>query len=178
MRKKFILLICLLSFFSSYSIGQTVLNGVVTDPAGLPLQGVSVHEKGTQNGTVTDGDGKFNITVSHTASILTFTIVGYQVVEQNVNQQQLFNIVLNPLVSVLDEVVVTALGIKREQKALGYAVQDIKGDQLAKVKGVDVGTTLTGRISGLRVMNSTEFNRSPSIQLRGMTPILVIDGVA
>ena len=87
------------------------------------------------------------------------------------------HIQLEPTDEAIAEVVVTALGIKRDKKALGYATQNIGGDKLSNVKGVDVGTTLTGRISGLRVMNSTEFNAVPKIQLRGLSPILVIDGV-
>ena len=77
----------------------------------------------------------------------------------------------------LEEVVVTALGIKRSEKALGYAVQKVGGDKMTTVKSVDVGTALTGKIAGLNVQNSTEFNEAPSILLRGEEPLLVIDGV-
>lgn len=72
---------------------------------------------------------------------------------------------------------VTALGIKREEKALGYAVQKVDGDKLAAVKTVNVATSLTGKIAGLNVKNSTEFNTSPSLSLRASAPLLVIDGV-
>ncbi|ULT25558.1 TonB-dependent receptor plug domain-containing protein [Sphingobacterium sp. E70] len=78
----------------------------------------------------------------------------------------------------LDEVVVTALGVKREQKALGYAVQKVGGAALSSAKGVDVATSLTGRVAGLNIKNSTEFNTTPTIELRGRTPLIVIDGVA
>ncbi len=77
----------------------------------------------------------------------------------------------------LEEVVVTALGIKRSEKALGYAVQKVGGDKMTTVKSVDVGTALTGKIAGLNVQNSTEINEAPSILLRGEEPLLVIDGV-
>ena len=77
----------------------------------------------------------------------------------------------------LDELVVTALGIKREEKALGYSVQKVSGETLNAVKTVDVATSLTGKIAGLNVWNSTEFNKAPSLSLRGETPLLVVDGV-
>lgn len=76
----------------------------------------------------------------------------------------------------LDEVVVTALGIKREQKALGYAVQEVKSDQLTVAKGANVATSLTGKIAGLNIKNSTEFAAAPTLTLRGSTPLLVVDG--
>ena len=77
----------------------------------------------------------------------------------------------------LSEVVVTALGIKREEKALGYAVQAVDGDALQTVKGVDMATSLTGKVAGLLVKNNTEFAQSPDIQIRGENPLIVIDGV-
>lgn len=77
----------------------------------------------------------------------------------------------------LDEVVVTALGIKREQKALGYAVQEVKSDQLTVAKGANVATSLTGKIAGLNIKNSTEFAAAPTLTLRGSTPLLVVDGI-
>src|SRR5690625_4645572 len=78
----------------------------------------------------------------------------------------------------LDEVVVTALGIERDEKALGYAVQKVGGQEVSSAKGVDVATSLTGRVAGLNIKNSTEFNVAPSIELRGESPLIVIDGVA
>ena len=77
----------------------------------------------------------------------------------------------------MDEVVVTALGLKRDQKALGYSVQEIKNDKLTVAKGSNVATSLTGKIAGLSVKNSTEFAASPSLSLRGSTPLLVVDGI-
>ena len=77
----------------------------------------------------------------------------------------------------LNEVVVTALGIKREEKALGYAVQKVGGDNFSTIKPVDVATSLTGKVAGLNIQNSPEFNSAPSISLRGSEPLLVIDGV-
>lgn len=162
---------------SSYLNSQQTTRGtVVDDETNEPLSGVTVRLKRGNQSTQTDENGVFYLEGVKANDILVVSRIGYTMLEIIASNEQVIRMSKGD--RFLEEVVVTALGIKREQKALGYAVQDIKGDQLAKVKGVDVGTTLTGRISGLRVMNSTEFNRSPSIQLRGMTPILVVDGIA
>lgn len=156
---------------------QQRLNGVVVDSeTGEPIPGATVRVQDSNFSTQTDANGKFSFDNVGTPAIFIVSNIGYLPAEVTASPNQIIKLVKDD--QALEEVVVTALGIKREQKALGYAVQDIKGDQLQKVKGVDVGTTLTGRIAGLRVFNSTEFNTMPSIQLRGMTPILVVDGVA
>lgn len=159
----------------SYQNVQSGIKGRVFDAStNSPISGATVRIKGTNHVVQTDGQGRFEFSDME-QNIVVVSMVGYEVAEQAINSDEI--IYLNPTNELIDEVVVTALGIKREQKALGYSVQEVKGDQLQKVKGVDVGTTLTGRVSGLRVMNSTEFNETPSMALRGKTPILVIDGV-
>ncbi|WP_120261896.1 SusC/RagA family TonB-linked outer membrane protein [Sphingobacterium detergens] len=156
---------------------QKELRGKIVDQeTNLPIGGATIRVKGTAIAATTDQMGAFKLSNVSDQAILQVSFIGYELSEVPATSASLIR--LSKSSEALEEVVVTALGIKREQKALGYAVQDIKGDQLAKVKGVDVGTTLTGRVSGLRVMNSTEFNRAPDIQLRGKSPLLVIDGVA
>ena len=152
------------------------ISGKVVDAKGEPIIGVNVVEKGTSNGTVTDIDGNFSLSVDPHATII-FSYIGFTTQEISAAQKDIFNIVLTEDSQNLDEVVVTALGIKREEKALGYAVQKVKGDNIATVKSIDVGTALTGKVAGLNVLNSTEFNTAPSLELRGETPLLVIDGV-
>ena len=78
----------------------------------------------------------------------------------------------------VDEVVVTALGIQRAEKALGYSVQKVSGESLQKVSGVDLASSLTGKVAGLLVKNSTDFAVAPTLTIRGESPLLVIDGVA
>lgn len=156
---------------------QFKVQGTVTDPKGMPLPGASVIEKGTSNGVMTNFDGEFNIEVSPDA-ILQISYLGYDGREVAVNGQTAIKITLKPSASQLAEVVVTALGIKREEKALGYSVQSISGEAVQAVKGVDVATSLTGKVAGLWIQNSTEFNEAPDIRLRGgASPLLVIDGV-
>lgn len=96
---------------------------------------------------------------------MVISFIGYVTKNIAVGHKEIFNITLLEDSRKLDEVVVTALGIKREEKALGYAVQKVKGDNLTIVKSVDVGTAITGKIAGLNVQNSSEFNEAPSMQL-------------
>ena len=156
--------------------GNCNVTGVITDETGLPVIGASVVVKGTANGVITNIDGQFSLEVAP-GSILSISYIGYQTQEIQVNQSTKLDIVLKEDVEQLGEVVVTALGIKREEKALGYAVQKVSGATLNTVKSVNVATNLTGKIAGLNVQNSTEFNEAPTLSLRGETPLLVVDGV-
>lgn len=158
-------------------VQDITVNGTVTDNAsGKPIAGASIQIKGSKAGTTTDNNGNFSINVPNKA-VLIVTSVGYERQEIPVNGQKVLNINLQPSATGLNEVVVTALGITREAKALGYAVQKIGGKEIQTVKGVDVATSLTGKVSGLVIKNSTEFDARPTIELRGETPMLVIDGV-
>lgn len=154
------------------------IRGTVSDESGLPLPGASVVVKGTNNGTSTDFDGKFLLDVNADETTLIVTYVGYQAKEVAISGSNYLNITLDPEAETLDEVVVTALGIKREQKALGYAVQELDGESLQKVQGIDVATSLSGKVAGVLVTNPTDFNAEPTITILGDTPLLVIDGIA
>ena len=152
------------------------ISGVVLDENGESIIGASVLIKGTNTGTITNVNGQFSLDVSE-KSILAISYVGYQPQEVPVAGKNSFQITLIEDIELLSEVVVTALGIKREEKALGYAVQAVDGDALQTVKGVDMATSLTGKVAGLLVKNNTEFAQSPDIQIRGENPLIVIDGV-
>lgn len=108
--------------------GKIAVSGTVKDKNGEPLIGVSVVEKGTTNGMITDLDGNFGLSVSSPEAVLEFSYVGYNPVSVKVGDRTFFAIEMGESTQNLDEVVVTALGIKREKKMLGYAVQDIKAD--------------------------------------------------
>ncbi|HCO66522.1 MAG TPA: SusC/RagA family TonB-linked outer membrane protein, partial [Dysgonomonas sp.] len=114
-------------------------------------------------------DGQFRLSVPQDAVAIVVSYLGYEKQEIQLGSQTSFNITLKENASILDEVVVTALGIKRDQKALGYSVQRVGGDAATTVKGVDIGTSLTGKIAGLMVTNSPDFNSSPGLTLRGAT---------
>lgn len=153
------------------------VSGVVVDVTGLPVAGANVVLKGSvSNGTVTDVNGNFTLEVPADATLV-ITYIGFRNKEVPVKNQGKLSVVLEEDSESLQEVVVTALGIKREEKALGYAVQKVGGDKVTAVKSVDVGTALTGKIAGLNVQNSSEFNEAPSLKLRGEEPLLVVDGV-
>ena len=152
------------------------ISGKITDDAGNPLAGVSVTVKGTAKGTVTRSDGVFTIN-AEVGDVLEVSMVGYQTASVTVTSTATISIALQPTNVNMSEVVVTALGIKREEKALGYAVQKVSGEAVQTVKGVDVATSLTGQVSGLVIKNSTEFFDKPTIELRGEGALLVIDGV-
>lgn len=104
--------------------------------------------------------------------------LGYETQFVTVGSASVYTITLQEDKKLLDEVVVTALGIKRSEKALGYSVQKIGGEDLSIVKGSEVATALTGKIAGLAINNSNEISEKPTVLLRGETPLLVIDGVA
>lgn len=152
------------------------ITGTVVDQTGEPIIGANVRLKGTTTGTISDFDGNFELSVP-TNGTLFISYIGYIPQDIAVNGKSVINVTLLEDTKNLEEVVVTALGIKREEKALGYAVQKVAGDNLASVKTVDVATALTGKVAGLNVKNSSEFNTAPTIQLRGESPLLVIDGV-
>jgi len=156
---------------------KMMIKGQVLDTNGMPIIGANIIEVGVPgNGTITDYNGNFSLNVNRGAN-LKITYLGYGDVLLNTAGKTSFAVVMEENTEMLSEVVVTALGIKREEKALGYSVQSVEGDGLQTVKGVDVGTSLSGKVAGLLVRNSTEFTEAPSIQIRGEAPLLVIDGV-
>ncbi|TKC06993.1 SusC/RagA family TonB-linked outer membrane protein [Pedobacter frigoris] len=156
---------------------QINIKGKILDRDGSPLSGASVMIKGTTRGTSANASGDFSIDAKE-GDILVIKYLGYMTKEILVKAGTTsLDIVLEAELQDLSEVVVTALGVKRSEKALGYAVQKIGGKELQTVKGVDLGTSLTGRVSGLVVKNSTEFNARPTIELRGEGALLVVDGI-
>lgn len=155
---------------------QVTITGTVTDTKGESIIGANILEKGTTNGTITDIEGRFTLKVPQ-KSVLTVSYIGFLTQEVTVGNHTSFKIQLKEDAKALAEVVVTAFGIKREEKALGYAVQKVKGDQLATVKSVDLASSLTGKVAGMNIKNSTEFNTAPTVQLRGESPLIVVDGV-
>lgn len=159
------------------------VRGIVKDGNG-PVIGASVIEKGTTNGTATDAVGEFQLQTNPGATI-TVSYLGYKTAEIPVGNRTYLEITLDEDSQVLNEVVVTALGIKRERKALGYGVDEVKGEVLTKAKETNVINSLAGRVPGL-VVSQTAGGPSGSTRviLRGSTemtgnnqPLYVVDGV-
>jgi TonB-linked SusC/RagA family outer membrane protein len=134
---------------------QMMVSGIVTDGNGLPLPSVTVQEEGTNNGVLSDFDGNFTIAVSSATSILMFTYVGMEPVERVVGGDTTMDIVMQEDLESLDEVVVTALGIAREKKALTYAVSEVSGDDMTKAREINVGNALAGRVAGVTASGTT-----------------------
>ena len=164
---------------------QSTITGTITDSnTGIPLGGANVIEKGTTNGVSTDFDGNYSITVSSSTATLVISYIGYTNQEIAVNNQSTINIALVEDASQLEEVVVTALGIKRERKSLGYSVQEIKGTSISEAREPNMVNALSGKITGLQVIKGSNGPAGSSkIVLRGYSsltgdnqPLIVVDG--
>lgn len=160
---------------------EIIVKGNVSDAAG-PLIGVSVKVVGTSNGSVTDLDGNFTLKCK-SGDELEVSYIGYKTLR--VKAQEKLEIKLEENSTELNEVVVTALGIKRERKALGYGLSEVKGEELTKAKETNVINSLSGKVAGLVVSNTAGgASGSTRVMLRGTTeltgnnqPLYVIDGV-
>lgn len=171
-----LLLLFLLISVSGFSQTRTI-TGKVTGDLGAPLSGVSVRASVSGFGTSTGTDGGYEITVT-AADNLEFSYVGFSSQTISVGNQTNIDVqLIRSAGQSLEAVVVTALGIRRQEKALGYATQEVKGNTLQTVKGIDVATSLTGKVAGMTVRNSAEFMAEPNITIRGENPLIVIDGV-
>jgi len=161
---------------------QRTVSGTVSDDKGMPLAGVSVQVKNTKNGTQTDFDGKYSISAA-AKEVLVFSFVGMQTKEVVAASTSL-NVSMQEDARQLDEVVVTALGIKRDKKALGYASQQVSGDAINAAPTNNFLNNLSGKVSGLEIKSNSNFGGSTNIVLRGTKSLLgnnqvlmVVDGV-
>lgn len=161
-----------------------LISGKVLDAQGEPLIGVSIAVKGAATGTLTDIDGKYSIKVTE-GQVLVASYVGFKTAEVVVKAQTVINFTLDESNVALDEVVVTALGIKREQKALSYNVQQIKNEDVTTVKDANFLTSLAGKIAGVNITSASAglgaatrvvMRGSKSIE-QGNNALYVIDGI-
>lgn len=183
--KKRLYLVMVLLFASFASVfAQTKVSGTITDVTGSSIPGVAVVEKGTTNGTTTDMDGKYSLTVPSDA-VLQFSFVGMLDVEEALNGRSTVNLVMQPDAIGLDEVVVTALGIQRDKRTLTYASQQVNGEELMKARGTNFMENLSGKTAGLEIEKSASgAGGSTRVILRGFKslggssePLYVIDGI-
>ena len=160
-----------------WSFAQQSVSGTVTDSEGVPLPGATVIVEGTSNGVSTDFDGVYSITASE-GDVLSFSYVGFTTQKVTVGASATLNVTLVSD-NALEEVVVTALGITREAKSLGYAQQKVEGDALTKTKETDFRTALAGKVAGVQVISGVSSTFEPSyIRLRGESDVLyVVDGI-
>jgi len=182
---KQLMLIFMIVFTTQVSLAQVkTVKGLVSDQNGLPLPGVSILIQGTKTVSQSDFDGVYTIQASE-GDVLVFSYIGIKTQTAVVGPSATLNVVLSQDTQNLNEVVVTALGIKRQKKELGYAVQDIKGDQLSKVITTNVATALSGKIAGVDVsIPATGAGGSTRVIIRGISsigennqPLYIVDGV-
>ncbi len=160
---------------------EKTITGTVTDESG-PLPGVSIMIKGSTTGTETDFDGKYSIKVN-TGDVLVFSFVGMTTQEKTVGAANTIEVVMRAD-NVLDEVVVTALGVSRAKKSLGYASQKVGGEEVSTVKLDNVVNSLSGKVSGVQIKANNNFGGSANFLIRGVSsltgdnqPLFVVDGV-
>lgn len=158
------------------TVKQLNVSGVVRDTAGTPLTGVSVAVQGQPGGTATDAYGQYRIEAPSNGT-LTFSMLGYETQTLTVGGHSQIDVVLVADPSALEEVVVTAIGIKQQKRQIGYATQEVDTDVLSKSKTMNVGSALTGQVAGLTVNNPTGIFQTPSFKLRGNNPLIVLDGI-
>lgn len=182
--KKIILTLGAILFISFQLMAQTTITGTVTDSDGNPIPGATVRAKGVSGvGTVTGGDGSYSLQVPDGVSTLVFTFVGMQTQEVAISGTTV-NATLKAEDVGLDEVVVTALGVSRERKALGYAVENVSADELNQTRQTNMMSALSGKVSGVQISGGTgNMGGSTRVLIRGAnsitgnnSPLFVIDG--
>ena len=185
MKKRLYLIMIVL--FASFSgvMAQVKVSGTVTDPDGISIPGVSVVQKGTTNGTTTDADGKYAVSVSSASAALQFSFVGMTTVSEAINGRSVINVKMVAEAVGINEVVVTALGIQREKKTLTYASQQVSGTELLKAANGNFMEAMSGKAAGIDIKTSNSgAGGSTKAVLRGnkslvglSEPLYVIDGI-
>lgn len=176
-------LILLLVVHLTYAQEQRTITGTVTDEQNLPLPGVNIIIEGTATGVQSDFDGNYTIQAQQ-GDVLVYSFVGMETVRYTVGQNNNINVTMSADAAQLDEVVVTALGIRREKKSLGYATQEVDGSEVSDVPTTNFVNSLSGKVAGLQISSSGTPGGSSNIVIRGNASItgnnqalFVIDGV-
>ncbi|HNX86260.1 MAG TPA: SusC/RagA family TonB-linked outer membrane protein [Bacteroidales bacterium] len=184
--RKFTILLALMLFIGMQvaNAQRTITGKVTSSDDGAPIPGATILVKGTAVGAITDVDGKYSLTVPKDNNTLLVSYVGMKTQELVLGTDNVVNVVLQPSIQELEGVVVTALGVTREKKALGYSVQDVKGGALQTDGSANVINSLSGRVAGVQVTSATgNMAGSSRILIRGINsisgnnqPLFVIDG--
>ncbi|WP_353124829.1 SusC/RagA family TonB-linked outer membrane protein [Parapedobacter pyrenivorans] len=180
----FSLVICLLTQLDAQAQGQVNVSGVVSGPDGNPIAGVTVSLEGTNSAVATDDAGRYTLNNVASSGTLVFQAVGYETTSIMIGGKTTINIELIPGQEALDEVVVTALGIKREERSLGYSVGKVDGAELSRVANENVLSGMAGKVPGVAISSTGGTGSSVSMVIRGATslssdnqPLFVVDGV-
>ncbi|HOM63655.1 MAG TPA: SusC/RagA family TonB-linked outer membrane protein [Dysgonamonadaceae bacterium] len=178
------LLVCFVFFTGETYAQKRLLKGNVKDNFGVPLVGVNVLEKGTSNGTITDIDGNYSLNVPVNSTIV-FTYIGFAPQEHAWDGSSSINVILQEDSEMLDEIVVTALGIKREARGLGYSTENLEGESISNTMPNNWSTGLSGKVAGLNIvspggpLSSTRISLrgDVSLNINGNSALIVLDGV-
>lgn len=178
------LLLCSVLLCSYVFAQAQTITGVVQDLSGEPLIGATVAVKGTTNGTLTDADGKYSISAGSN-SVLVVSLIGFKAKEVQVASKTMINVTLEEDTRQLDEVVVTALGVRKESKKLGYAISTVSASDLTKASAPNLGSALYGKAAGVRIQTAPGgIAGAISINVRGLNsitgtnqPLVVMNGV-
>lgn len=170
---------------SVFAQTKTVSGKVTSSQDGLGIPGATIQIKGTTVGAITDIDGRYSINVSPSHRTLVFSYVSMKTVEIAIGTQTTINVTMEPDVVQIDEIVVTALGISREKKSLGYTVQEASGQEMVRAANPSFESTLSGKFAGVQVRQSSGMPGAPSqIYIRGArafsgnnAPLYVVDGM-
>ncbi|MBL7856296.1 MAG: SusC/RagA family TonB-linked outer membrane protein [Cyclobacteriaceae bacterium] len=168
-----------------FLLQQQTISGRVTDEKGVAFPGVNVVVKGTSNGTVTNADGAYTVSVPSSANILVFSFVGYLLQEVSIDGRTTIDVSLVQDVKSLDEIVVTALGIEKSAKSLGYATSKVDGKELLENRTPNMMNTLQGKIAGVNISSlGTGPGGTSKVRIRGQSsiggqnnPLIVVNGV-
>ena len=175
------LTVLLIALFTTNVMAQKSVSGNVTTADGT-LPGATIVVKGTNTGTTTDFDGKFSVEAS-VGDVLVASYVGYATQELKVDSSSQLNFVLTED-QLLDEVVITALGISREKKSLGYSITEVAGDNVNTIKDNNLASSLTGKVAGLQISAAGSLGSASRITIRGNNSLggnsqalIVVDGM-
>ncbi len=185
MTKIAVIFLLTLSAYMGFAADQEGLTGKVTDESDAPLPGVTVLVQGTTNGTITDFDGNYVLKSVNEGDIIVFSFIGMVSQQIPYTGQATISVKLAADTQEVEEVVVTALGIKREKKALGYSAQDVKSEDLMATGDANVTSALSGKIAGVQITEMSGGAGSNSrVEIRGTSsltggdgPLWVVDGV-
>ena len=178
------MLVC--SFHTQAAELQTItITGTVVDDTGETLPGVSIHVRGTTSGTTTNANGGYTISVPNRDAVLVFSFLGFNTEEIAVGSQNVINVTMISSAATIDEVVITALGMTRDMRALGYAITSIGGDEIIRSSVVNPINALQGKVAGVQInMGAAGPQSSQRILIRGNTslspnnqPIFIVDGI-
>ena len=185
--RKFLLFafLCLLQLSFAQAQERSISGKVISSEDGSPLPGVNVVLKGTATGTVTDADGNFRLNVPSQGGTLVITFIGLSTQEVEINDRTIIDVQMSQDVQQLGEIVVTAQGLERDERSLGYSLQSVSGQQIQQRSEPNLLNSLQGKIAGVNIVGSSGApGASTNINIRGITsfngsnqPLIVVDGV-